>query len=81
MKTISCVLEPPVMVLLQVCGYAPLHRFAPAPQLQSVSRRHAESLSYFFKLPPLLCHLHLNQTIQLKTAVQSKECTCDYVPA
>lgn len=41
MKTKSCLLEPSIVILLQVCGNAPLHTFAPAPQLQGVPRQHA----------------------------------------
>lgn len=44
------------MILLQESRDAPLHRFAPAPQLQDVSRLHIDGFSNLFK-PPSVQHL------------------------
>lgn len=44
------------MILLQEGRDAPLHRFAPAPQLQGVSRLHTDGFSDPLK-PPSVQHL------------------------
>ena len=67
LKCASCILkiywpcslpEPSIIILLQVCGDAPLHRLSPAPQLQSVSCLHTYSLSHLLKLPSVY-HLYV----------------------
>lgn len=51
--------EPSIIILLQVRGDAPLHRTAPAPQLQSVSCLHTDALSHLLKLPSVQ-HLYVS---------------------
>lgn len=63
--------EPSVIIFLQVRGDAPLHRFAPAPQLQSVSCGNTYGFSHLLKSPPVQ-HLYGSDT---KSPV-NHICTC-----